>query len=196
MNNNQQFNRNFMKQQEYFLCAIKKTNDFIQQFLLFRVSLRRTFTRVHTEEKKWLNKVIIFVFVVHKMYHHCWTTDVPWNILMMSLLSRLALNGGGRIFDSPSFPIFPACSPVLSDLLRDSLCTALQTEKLWIWSTGLSTLLTPSFRLENWVPGNLSAPTERSQRVIRWTRGRGGKSYVLRLFPWRTLKISTYSEPW
>ncbi len=29
MNNNQQFNRNFMKQQEYFLCAIKKTNDFV-----------------------------------------------------------------------------------------------------------------------------------------------------------------------
>ncbi len=25
--------------------------------------------------------------------------------------------------------------------------------------------------------------------------GRGGESYVLRLFPWRTLKISTYSEP-
>ncbi len=92
MNNNQQFNRNFMKQQEYFLCAIKKTNDFLQQLFLFRVSLRRTFTRVHTEEKKWLNKVIIFVFVVHKMYHHCWTTDVPWNILMMSLLPFWVLN--------------------------------------------------------------------------------------------------------
>ncbi len=60
--------------------------------------------------------------------------------------SSLALNGGGRIFHSPSSLIFPACSPVLSDLLRDSLCTALQTEKLWIWSTGLSTLLTPSWR--------------------------------------------------
>ncbi len=79
------------------------------------------------------------------------------------LFSSLALNGGGRIFHSPSSLIFPACSPVLSDLLRDSLCTALQTEKLWIWSTGLSTLLTPSFRQENWVPGNLSALTERSQ---------------------------------
>ncbi len=43
--------------------------------------------------------------------------------------SSLALNGGGRIFHSPSSLIFPACSPVLSDLLRDSLCTALQTEK-------------------------------------------------------------------
>ncbi len=37
----------------------------------------------------------------------------------------------------------------------ETLCTALQTEKLWIWSTGLSTLLTPSFQLENWVSGNL-----------------------------------------
>ncbi len=63
-----------------------------------------------------------------------------------NMLSSLALNGGGRIFHSPSSLIFPACSPVLSDLLRDSLCTALQTEKLWIWSTGLSTLLTPSWR--------------------------------------------------
>ncbi len=98
-------------------------------------------------------------------------------------------------FYSPSSLIFPACSPVLSDLLRYSLCTVLQTEKLWIWSTGLSTLLTPSSRREAWVLGNLTALTERSQRVIRWTRGRGGESCVLRLFPWRTL-ISTYSEPW
>ncbi len=56
----------------------------------------------------------------------------------------MALNGGGRIFHSVSSLIFPACSPVLFDLLRDSHCTALQTEKLWIWSTGPSTLLTPS----------------------------------------------------
>ncbi len=47
---------------------------------------------------------------------------------------------------------------------------------------------------ETWVSGNLTAPTERSQRAIRWMRGRGGESCVLRLFPWRTLKISTYSE--
>ncbi len=39
--------------------------------------------------------------------------------------------------------IFPACSLVSSHLLRDSLCTALQTERLWIWSTRLSTQLTP-----------------------------------------------------
>ncbi len=42
---------------------------------------------------------------------------------MLNRLSSLALNGGGRIFHSPSSLIFPACSPVLSDLLRDSLCT-------------------------------------------------------------------------
>ncbi len=49
--------------------------------------------------------------------------------------------------------------------------------------------LTPSSRREAWVPGNLSAPTGRSQPATRWTRGRGGESCVLRLFPWRTLKI-------
>ncbi len=76
-----------------------------------------------------------------------------------------------------SFPVI-MLAPVLSDLLRDSLCTALQTEKLWIWSTGLSALLTPSFWQENWVLGNLSALTERSQLGIRWTRGRGGELCV------------------
>ncbi len=112
--------------------------------------------------------------------------------------SSLALNGGGRIFSLPVLAlIFPACSPVSSShLLRDSLCTALQTEKLWIWSTGLSTQLTPSSRREAWVRGNLTALTERSQLATRWTRGIGGASCVWRLFPWRTLKISIYSEPW
>ncbi len=73
----------------------------------------------------------------------------------------------------------------------------------------LSLLCSPNWKimdLTNWsfnaidtifgFPGNLTAPTERSQRAIRWTRGRGGESCVLRLFLWRTLKISTYSEPW
>ncbi len=93
------------------------------------------------------------------------------NVKALNGHSVRALNGGGRIFHSPSSLIFPACSPVLSDLLRDSLCTALQTEKLWIWSTGLSMQLTPSSRQEAWVPGNLSALTERSQLGIRWTCG-------------------------
>ncbi len=111
--------------------------------------------------------------------------------------SSLALNGGGHIFSLPVLAlIFPACSLVLSHLLRDSLCKALRTERLWIWSTGLSMQLTLSSHREAWVLGNLTALTERSQPAIRWTRGRGGESYVLWLFPWRTLKISTYSEPW
>ncbi len=83
-------------------------------------------------------------------------------------------------FLSPSSPL---SSLLCSLVLRDSLGTALQTEILWIWSTGLLMQLTP------WVPGNLTSPTERSQWAIRWTRGRGGESCVLWLFPWRTLKI-------
>ncbi len=115
----------------------------------------------------------------------------------MTAHSRLASQRRQSHSSLPVLPFFP-CLLLLSPLilLRDSLCTALQTEKLWIWSTGLSALLTPSFRLENWVPGNLSALMERSQLGIRGMRGRGGKSYVLRLFPWRTLKISTFSELW
>ncbi len=106
-------------------------------------------------------------------------------------LFSFALNGGGRIFLSPASPLSSLLCSLVS--LRDSLCTALQTKRLWIWSTGLLMQLTLS---ETWVSGNLTAPTERSQRAIRWTRGRGGESCVLRLFPWRTVKISTYSEPW
>ncbi len=82
-------------------------------------------------------------------------------------------------FHSPSSPLFSLLAPfVSSHLLRDSLCTALQTERLWIWSTGLSTQLTPSSLREAGVLGNLTALTERSQLAIRWTCGRGGESYV------------------
>ncbi len=83
--------------------------------------------------------------------------------------------------------IFPALLPCL---VRDSLCTALQTKILWI-NRSLNAIDT----IETWVSGNLTALTERSQPAIRWTRGRGGESCVLRIFPWKTL-ISTYSEPW
>ncbi len=82
--------------------------------------------------------------------------------------------------------IFPALLPCL---VRDSLCTALQTKTLWI-NRSLNEIDT----IETWVSGNLTALTERSQPAIRWTRGRGGESCVWRLFPWRTL-ISTFSEP-
>ncbi len=79
---------------------------------------------------------------------------------------------------------------------RDSLCTALQTGKLWIWSTSLSARLIPSSQGEVWVLGNPFVPTGRSRPDLRGMRGRGGKSCVWRLFPWRTLKISTFSAPW
>ncbi len=88
-------------------------------------------------------KLIIFSLFFTNLYMWC-LLQVSKKLAWVPF--SLALNGGGRIFHSPSSLIFPACSPVLSDLLRDSLCTALQTEKLWIWSTGLSTLLTPSWR--------------------------------------------------
>ncbi len=118
-------------------------------------------------------------------YHWYILTKVWFRLFIKTLknhitcLLSLALNGGRSHFSLPVLAlIFPACSLVLSHLLRDSLCTALQTEKLWIWSTGLSTQLTPSSRWEAWVLGNLSAPTERSQLGIRWTRGRVGGSYA------------------
>ncbi len=108
--------------------------------------------------------------------------------------------GSQRRQSHSSLPVLPffslLASFVSSHLLRDSLCTALQTRKLWIWSTGLLVQLTLSSQQEVWVLGNLFVRTGRSQPAIRGMRGRGGKSYVWRLFPWRTLKISTYSVPW
>ncbi len=91
--------------------------------------------------------------------------------------------------------IFPACSLVSSHLIYWETLSALLS-KLKNYGFGLSTQLTPSSRREAWVRGNLTALTERSQLATRWTRGRDGESCVRRLFPWRTLKISTYSEPW
>ncbi len=59
--------------------------------------------------------------------------------------------------------IFPALLPCL---VRDSLCTALQTKILWInWS------LNAIDTIETWVSGNLTALTECSQRAIRWRVG-------------------------
>ncbi len=81
--------------------------------------------------------------------------------------------------------IFPALLPCL---VRDSLCTALQTKILWInWSLN-------AIDTETWVSGNLTALTERSQPAIRWRVGEVANRVSCRLFPWRTL-ISTYSEP-
>ncbi len=64
-----------------------------------------------------------------------------------------ALNGGGRIFLSPSSPLSSLLCSLVS--LRDSLCTALQTKRLWIWSTGLLMQLTLS---ETWVFGEPDCP--------------------------------------
>ncbi len=59
--------------------------------------------------------------------------------------------------------VFPALLPCL---VRDSLCTALQTKILWInWS------LNAIDTIETWVSGNLTALTERSQPAIRWRVG-------------------------
>ncbi len=59
--------------------------------------------------------------------------------------------------------IFPALLPCL---VRDSLCTALQTKILWInWS------LNAIDTIETWVSGNLTALTERLQPAIRWRVG-------------------------
>ncbi len=59
--------------------------------------------------------------------------------------------------------IFPALLPCL---VRDSLCTALQTKILWI-NRSLNAIDT----METWVSGNLTALTERSQPAIRWRVG-------------------------
>ncbi len=115
----QWFKRNVMKLWEYFLCEENKNNDFIQQFLLFHVSLRHTFirvlwcmrvvllmqepafwTRMHCTwftsrkwfwQRGWLCKFCTKrILVASKNYR--WTTDVTWNILTMSLLPFWALN--------------------------------------------------------------------------------------------------------
>ncbi len=121
-------------------------------------------------------------------------------ILEMRILFLLLvwLSTEAVAFFTPRPPFFfpLLASFVSSHLLRDSLCTALQTRKLWIWSTGLLVQLTLSSQQEVWVLGNLFVLTGHSQPAIWGMRGRGGKSYVWRLFQWRTLKISTYSVPW
>ncbi len=77
--------------------------------------------------------------------------------------------------------IVPALLPCL---VRDSLCTALQTKILWI-NRSLNAIDT----IETWVSGNLTALTERSQPAIRWRVGevanrvscgsfRGGHCYL------------------
>ncbi len=99
-----------------------------------------------------------------------------------------------------ALPFFSSllASAVSSHLIywRDSFCTALQTRKLWIWSTGVSARLIPSSQREVWVLGNLFVLTGRSRPDIRGMHGRSGETCVWWLFPLRTLRISTFSAPW
>ncbi len=92
------------------------------------------------------------------------------NCLNSSWVSRF----GSQRRWSLSLPVLTLIFPTLLPcLVRDSLCTALQTKILWInWS------LNAIDTIETWVSGNLTALTERSQPAIRWTRGRGGGSCV------------------
>ncbi len=89
-------------------------------------------------------------------------------IIFLGFLSpRLNFLFGSQRRRSLSLPvltlIFPALLPCL---VRDSLCTALQTKILWInWS------LNAIDTIETWVSGNLTALTERSQPAIRWRVG-------------------------
>ncbi len=53
--------------------------------------------KTDTEEKTFLNKVVIFVFLAHKKYSRSFiklrlNTDITWTILMMSLLPFWTLN--------------------------------------------------------------------------------------------------------
>ncbi len=83
----------------------------------------------------------------------------PLWISLFIKLSLLNFSSGSQWRRSLSLPvltlIFPALLPCL---VRDSLCTALQTKILWInWS------LNAIDTIETWVSGNLTALTECSQ---------------------------------
>ncbi len=90
-----------------------------------------------------------------------------WAVLFLCLTPVFNLSSGSQRRRPLSLPvltlIFPALLPCL---VRDSLCTALQTKILWInWS------LNAIDTIETWVSGNLTALTERSQPAIRWRVG-------------------------
>ncbi len=94
-----------------------KNNDFIHQFLLFRLSLQHAFTKVprpcfvmlswmcveEPEEKKLLNKVVIFVFFAHKKYS-CGFINVLTTFLGLERGSSLVVYGGSESsWISPKF---------------------------------------------------------------------------------------------
>ncbi len=55
-------------------------------------------------------------------------------------------------FFTPHPPLFSLLALQYCLIYWETLCTALQIEKLWIWSIGLSMLLTPSSRQEACLP--------------------------------------------
>ncbi len=155
-----------------------------------------------TREKRKLTTVCLTIWCVLTSF--CSWNRTPSDVnsfLFHTITSKLLVWLSTEVvayISLPALPFFPPCLLLLSRLIywRDSLCTALQTRKLWIWSTGLSARLIPSSQGEVWVLGNLFVLTGRSRPDIRGMHGRGGKLYVWRLFLWRTLRISTFSAPW
>ncbi len=84
-----------------------------------------------------------------------------------------------HFFSLPILSLFslPACSLVLSRNTWETLAALLlkpQNWKSWIWSTGLSTQLTPSSRREARARGSLNVLTERTPLATWWTRGIDG----------------------
>ncbi len=99
-------------------------------------------------------------------------------------------------FHSPVLPFFPPCLLLLSRLISIEETLSARLSKLENY--GFDQLVSQP----NWYHllkeksgfwGTPFVPTGRSRPDIRGMRGRGGKSYVWRLFPWR---ISTFSAPW
>ncbi len=98
---------------------------------------------------------------------HLWMNLADLEKKDVDLILDRRFSSGSQRRRSLSLPvltlIFPALLPCL---VRDSLCTALQTKILWInWS------LNAIDTMETWVSGNLTALTERSQPAIRWRVG-------------------------
>ncbi len=90
-----------------------------------------------------------------------WSITQP--VATSPTLLTLWLSTEAVAFSPRPHPYLPALLPCL---VRDSLCTALQTKILWInWS------LNAIDTIETWVSGNLTALTERSQPAIQWHVG-------------------------
>ncbi len=106
------------------------------------------------------------VWVIGHVHTECVFPFLYASFPLRAYVNTLAFSSGSQRRRSLSLPvltlIFPALLPCL---VRDSLCTALQTKILWInWSLNATDT-------ETWVSGNLTALTERSQPTIRWRVG-------------------------